>query len=111
MNPRTHILQNASGGDSFTATGAGLWLENYAAICTFEAALSNTTAPTATVEIHGSNSDTTTPGAGTLMGTLTLSGASDVASLSKDAAAYRHKCAKVTSISGASAAVSVTLGV
>jgi hypothetical protein len=93
------------------ATGAGPWMEFSNPVCTFEATLSATTTPAATVEIHGSNSNTTTPGAGTLLGTITLSGASDVASLSKDSASYRYKCAKVTAISGASAAVTVTMGV
>ena len=79
-------------------------------VCTFEATLSNTTTPTATVEIHGSNSNTTTPGAGTLLGTITLSGALDVASLSKDSAAYKYKCIKLTYISGTSASVTVTMG-
>jgi hypothetical protein len=104
-------LTDGSGNGAFTATGAGTWIESPYPVCTFEAALSNTTTPTATVEIHGSNSNTTTPGAGTLLGTITLSGASDVASLSKDSAAYRYKCAKVTAISGTSAAVTVTMGV
>lgn len=93
------------------ATGAGPWAEFSEPICTFEATLSNTTTPTATVEIHGSNSNTTTPGAGTLMGTITLSGANDVAGFSKDSASYKYKCAKVTAISGTSASVTVTMGV
>lgn len=107
---QTMSLPNAAGGAAFTAVETGKWVYAPAATCTFLAKLSNTTTPTATVEIHGSHYSDTTPGAGTLLGTLTLSGANDVASGYKDYAHYPYKCAKVTAISGASATLTVTLG-
>ena len=104
-------MLNGTGGKTFTATDTGQWLEAPQHTCTFEATLSNTTTPAATVEIHGSNSNTTTPAAGTLLGTITLSGANDAASFAAVAAAYKYKCAKVTAISGTSAAVTVMMGI
>lgn len=103
-------LTNAAGGAAFSAAETGTWVLVPASACTFFAKLSNTTTPTATVEIHGSHYSNTTPGAGTLLSTLTLSGANDVASAWKDYAHYPYKCAKVTAISGTSATVTVTLG-
>lgn len=107
----TRNLPNAAGGATFTAAATGQWIESPEAACTFEATLSNTATSAATVEIHGSNSNATTPGIGTRLGIITLSGANDCASFAAFAAAYRYKCAKVTAISGASAAVAVVMGV
>jgi len=109
--PNVGPLLNASGGLKFTTAETGQWIEAPAATCTFEATLDNTASPAATIEIHGSNSESTTPGTGTRLGTITLSGANDTASFAAFAAAYRYKCAKVTSISGASAAATVRMGV
>jgi len=103
-------LPDGSGDATFSVAETGLWIESPYPVGTFEATLSNTIAPAATVEIHGSNSASTTPGAGTRLGTITLSGAGDVASFAAFASAYKYKCAKVTAISGVSAAVTVMMG-
>ena len=104
-------MTTSTGALTFSATNTGTWISSSAAPCTFEAILSNTTTPAATVEIHGSNNSTTTPGSGTLLGTITLSGASDVASFTAVSSVYAYKCAKVTAISGTNATVTVTMGV
>lgn len=100
----------ATDGGDFNAVESGQWVYAPASICSFQAILSNTTTPSATVEIHGTNTNTVTPGTGTLLGTITLTGASDHQSFTKNMAAYSYKCAKVTAIAGASASVAVKMG-
>jgi hypothetical protein len=104
-------LPNASGGAAFSAVETGLWVDAPHQVCSFEVTLSNTTTPSATVEIHGSNSASTTPNAGTLLGTIVLSGASDAGSFTASSAAYKYKLAKVTAIAGSAAAASIVMGV
>ena len=105
----TNSLRDASGDAIFSAAETGLWNHSPGYICSFEAIMGTTGTTTATVEIHGSNSSSTVPGAGTLLGTITLSGSGDVGSFTTSSARYKYKCAKVTAI-GASATVSVLVG-
>lgn len=100
-------LPNALGGESFSAVEEGQWVEDPAAKITFYAKLSNTATPAAVVEIYGSHYAS---GAGVLLGTFTLTGANDEASGFKSDAYYPYKRAKVTSISGVGALVTVTVG-
>lgn len=74
---------------------------------TFEAVLSNTTSPTATVLIYGS-----VTGLGwTLLGTLTVSGALAADSFTPNfQVGYTQYMANVSAISGVSAAVTVAVG-
>lgn len=103
-------LVNAAGGLDFAAAESGKWVEMPHAVCAIEAVMGVAGATTATVEIHGSNRNTTVPGAGTLLGTITLNGAGDAASFVTQAAPYKYKMAKVTAL-GAGASVSVLVGV
>ena len=105
----TNTLRDASGDATFTAAETGLWFHAPAYICSFEAIMGSAGTTTATVEIHGSNSSSTVPNAGTLLGTITLSGSGDVGNFTSSSARYKYKCAKVTAI-GAGASVTVLMG-
>lgn len=105
-----YVLTNAAGGLAFAAAEVGKWVEIPHAVCAIEAIIGAAGTTTATVEIHGSNSDTTIPNAGTLLGTITLNGANDAGSFTTMSAAYKYKLAKVTAL-GAGASVAVSVGV
>ena len=89
----------------FSATGSGGPVKNDGAQQTFQATLSNTTTPAATVQIQVSNDGNQW----LTLGTITLSGANAtdgfLASTSWDKVR-----ANVTAISGTSATVTVTMG-
>lgn len=72
---------------------------------TYQATLSNTTTPTATVLIEVSNDNKQW----ILMGTITLSGAEDTDGFAATAS-WKHSRARVSAISGTDATVTVTMG-
>ena len=72
---------------------------------TFQAVLSNTTTPAATVDIEVSNDKINWVG----MGTITLSGAADTDGFASSAS-WKYVRPNVTAISGTNAAVTVTMG-
>ena len=94
------IILNAA-----TATGAGSSTLLSGSTHTFQAVLSNTTTPTATVSIEVSNDNTSWSN----LGTIILSGASDTGTVSK-IVSWLYVRANVTAISGTSASVTVTMG-
>jgi len=75
------------------------------ASATFQATLSDTVTPAATVDIEVSNDKSQW----IKMGTITLSGAEDTDGFASSAS-WKYVRANVTSISGASADVTVTMG-
>ena len=108
-----HVLPGTSGGASAVTTllaavlipGPSASSPFSGGRSTFQAFLSNTTTPTALVNIEVSNNDV----AWEILGTLTLSGANDSDGLSADAP-WAFVRANVTSISGTSAAVTLLWG-
>lgn len=95
------ILPNQSGDqDVFTSTGTGEWFVCAAPVCSLQTI--QTGSGDAVVEMHGSNSNTVTPSAGTLLCTLTTASDGDSATQTKDQAAYKYKCAKVTTLTATS---------
>jgi len=94
-----NVLLNAV---TTTATGSALHLKGKSRV--FQATLSNTTTPTATVVVEGSiDSDATT---WVTLGTITLSGALDSDGFGSEAP-WPYVRGRVTAISGTSAAVTL----
>jgi hypothetical protein len=97
MSANVATLKNNLGvAAAFTSAATGTWTKAPAEVCTFQTA--QTGAGSCIVEIHGSNDRSVTPGAGTLLCTLTTASNGDTATQSKDSAAYRYKLAKPTTM-------------
>jgi hypothetical protein len=91
--------------DAVTATGAGSSVSYGPGPSTFQATLSNTTTPAATVDVEVSNNGTQW----VTLGAITLSGALATDGFAADAP-WKYVRGNVTAISGASATVTLLMG-
>lgn len=109
MGIEIYKLLGPDAGESFTATGVGIWVYLPGPNRAVSGILSNTTTPAATVEIHATNDPSEVPSANSLVATLTIAGALDSAK-QITVNSFEYYCAKCTAISGASASVSIRVG-
>jgi hypothetical protein len=110
MSQRADFLLNGA----TAAPAVGVALQPSGDTRAYQARVTGTGALTATVEIYGSNFDPSAQGvgnAGLLMGTITLSGNTDVTDGFTAITPWRYTWAKLTAISGTNATCDVRIGV